>query len=364
MAQGPNPQDGKICPVTGAVGYCPMAKPKGYDPNEKKPELKVLMMVVWEEGDSKVSIGVYPHLNKHWEALGIPDTSSKSDIRNQYRKLSVKYHPDKNPEESAKQRFQEINDAYEALKEVDGTLAFPWDAHPDKQETMTGPEALKKFGSLGNEAAGVDPIKAQMMQHVVKESTNCKVLMFESSTAKNGMLTKTSQVEALCEDERNGSNHLVKIYRRIVSPHDGHTGCDVTRVRQDEEEVDDDAARSRVAACSAADLKLSMMLKVQTPVQVGRSPTTSHELWLLLVLSKLVIALAAGSLLFVRPLGLPVRSQLRDIMFIARWLQVGLHNAQFFEPFFFDARPVFWSLQLVLAIPLNSGRFFKAGRGC
>ena len=31
-----------------------------------------------------------------------------------YRKLSVKYHPDKNPDEESKRRFAEVRDAYEA----------------------------------------------------------------------------------------------------------------------------------------------------------------------------------------------------------------------------------------------------------
>lgn len=208
--------EGRICPMTGAVGYCPMAKPKGFDPNAPKPELKVMMLVLWEDGDSKVSIGVYPHMNKHWAALDIADTSTKEEIRAQYRKLSVKWHPDKNQgNPAAKERFQAISAAYEALKDVDLTLAFPWGMHPKKQTTCTGLEALRQFGSLGGEAASTDPIKAQMMQHVIKESSSCKVIKFESDTEMGGVQYHVTQVDALCEDARNGSNHLVKIFRRI-----------------------------------------------------------------------------------------------------------------------------------------------------
>eukprot|EP00971_Amphidinium_carterae_P067556 1337892-Amphidinium_carterae.1 len=61
--------------------------PKGSKLPDVLPELK--------DGLSKVSIGVYPHMNKHWEALELPDTASREQIKEQFRKLSLKYHPDK-----------------------------------------------------------------------------------------------------------------------------------------------------------------------------------------------------------------------------------------------------------------------------
>ena len=51
-----------------------------------------------------------------YEILEVPETSSIEDIKKSYRKLSLKYHPDRNlgqPEMSS--RFQKINEAYETL---------------------------------------------------------------------------------------------------------------------------------------------------------------------------------------------------------------------------------------------------------
>ncbi|CAJ1407355.1 unnamed protein product [Effrenium voratum] len=110
-------QEGRMCPITGLEGVCPMARKPQLKEGEKPPELKVLMFLMWEEGESKVSVGVYPHQSQHWEALQLPDTTRKEQIKAQYRKLSVKYHPDKNKEEGAKERFQRITEAYEALKD-------------------------------------------------------------------------------------------------------------------------------------------------------------------------------------------------------------------------------------------------------
>lgn len=49
----------------------------------------------------------------HYSILGIPDTSTKDEIKKAYRKLSLKYHPDK--VNGDKNTFQKINDAYHTL---------------------------------------------------------------------------------------------------------------------------------------------------------------------------------------------------------------------------------------------------------
>merc|ERR1712185_171763 len=102
-------------------------------------------------------------------------------------------------------RFKQLREAYQALKDVDGSLAFPWEKFPDRQHNMSGVEVLKTFGSLASEAARMDPIKAQMMQHVVKESTDCKVLMHEQETVSDDFCTKETWADGLCVDSRNGS---------------------------------------------------------------------------------------------------------------------------------------------------------------
>merc|ERR1712070_448043 len=208
----------RICPITGAIGYCPMARPPpGTKLPDVKPELKVLMFLMWENDGDKVSVGVYPHMSQHWDALGLADTSTKQEIKTQYHKLSIKYHPDKNKDEGAAERFKQINEAYQALKDVDGSLAFPWDKYPERQHVMSGADVLKTFGFLAGEAARMDPIKAQMMQHVVKEATDCKVLMHEQETVSEEFVTKETWADGLCVDSKNGSNHLVQCYRRIVT---------------------------------------------------------------------------------------------------------------------------------------------------
>ena len=52
----------------------------------------------------------------YYEMLGVQDNSSSTDIKRAYRKLSMKYHPDRNPgNDEMLKKTQEINEAYEIL---------------------------------------------------------------------------------------------------------------------------------------------------------------------------------------------------------------------------------------------------------
>jgi curved DNA-binding protein len=55
---------------------------------------------------------------EYYQSLGIQKGASPDEIKKAYRKLAVKYHPDKNPgDKSAEDRFKEINEAYAVLSD-------------------------------------------------------------------------------------------------------------------------------------------------------------------------------------------------------------------------------------------------------
>ena len=66
----------------------------------------------------------------HYKALEVPKTATQKQVRSSYKKLSLKYHPDKHAgkptQEEANKRFSEISAAYEVLGDEDKRLVdFP-----------------------------------------------------------------------------------------------------------------------------------------------------------------------------------------------------------------------------------------------
>jgi curved DNA-binding protein len=110
----------------------------------------------------------------YYKILGVDKGASEKDIKQAYRKLARKYHPDVNPNNrAAQEKFKEINEAYEVLSDSDkrrkydtlgahwqqyeqyqragGQGPFQWGGGGTQYRTVTPEEFESLFGGLGGE---------------------------------------------------------------------------------------------------------------------------------------------------------------------------------------------------------------------
>ncbi|MBM3361587.1 MAG: molecular chaperone DnaJ [Betaproteobacteria bacterium] len=87
-----------------------------------------------------------------YDTLGVPRNASDEDIKKAYRKLAMKYHPDRNQgeaAEAAEEKFKEAKEAYEVLSDGSKRAAYDQYGHAGVDPNMRGPAAgAEGFGGF------------------------------------------------------------------------------------------------------------------------------------------------------------------------------------------------------------------------
>ncbi len=82
----------------------------------------------------------------YYEILGVPRSASADELKKAFRKLAMKYHPDKNPgDKKAEERFKEINEAYEVLSDPQKRQAYDQFGHMGAQGFRPGANPFEGF---------------------------------------------------------------------------------------------------------------------------------------------------------------------------------------------------------------------------
>jgi curved DNA-binding protein len=60
----------------------------------------------------------------YYEVMGLPRTATQAEVKAAHRKLARKYHPDLNKQADAEERFKEVGEAYEVLRDTEKRAAY------------------------------------------------------------------------------------------------------------------------------------------------------------------------------------------------------------------------------------------------
>src|SRR5258708_39327060 len=84
----------------------------------------------------------------YYAALGVSRDASADEIKKAYRKLAQKHHPDVSKEQGAEEKFKEIAEAYQTLKDPEKRAAYDQlgSAYQPGQEFRPPPDREKQFG--------------------------------------------------------------------------------------------------------------------------------------------------------------------------------------------------------------------------
>ncbi|MBO4491588.1 MAG: molecular chaperone DnaJ [Lentisphaeria bacterium] len=178
----------------------------------------------------------------YYESLGVPRTATDDEIKKAYRKLAVKYHPDKNPgDKKAEEKFKEISRAYEVLS----------DSKKRAQYDQFGPELFEHGGASGAPGGGAGGFSGgaggfggfsdprDLFSQIFGNAGGDGSFSFEdilggtgrrrSARGRSGARTGQdlrSEIEIDFEDAVFGADKRLRIQRSGACTHCGGTGCE------------------------------------------------------------------------------------------------------------------------------------------
>ncbi|GAB7204499.1 hypothetical protein OS21_09880 [Dickeya oryzae] len=83
----------------------------------------------------------------YYEILGVAKGADERDIKKAYKRLAMKYHPDRNPgDKEAEAKFKEVKEAYEILTDAQKRAAYDQYGHAAFEQGGMGGGGAGGFG--------------------------------------------------------------------------------------------------------------------------------------------------------------------------------------------------------------------------
>ena len=86
----------------------------------------------------------------YYEVLGVSRNGTAEEVKKAFRKLAFQYHPDRNREDGAEEKFKEVNEAYEVLSDANKRAAYDRFGHGGAEESFARGFEGFDFGGFGD----------------------------------------------------------------------------------------------------------------------------------------------------------------------------------------------------------------------
>ena len=86
----------------------------------------------------------------YYEVLGVPRNATPEEIKKAFRRLAMKYHPDRNKSDDAHERFKSINEAYEVLSDPERRGMYDRFGHAGAEQAFARGFEGFSFGGFGD----------------------------------------------------------------------------------------------------------------------------------------------------------------------------------------------------------------------
>ena len=176
----------------------------------------------------------------YYEVLGVSKDASQQDIKSAYRKLALKYHPDRNPDDAtAEEKFKEAAEAYEVLSDENKKAQYDRFGHEGMKGNFGGgmnmDDIFSQFGDIFGSAFGGSFGGSRSGNRVVKGSNlrvKMKLTLEEIATGvkKKIKVNKLVQAEgvtfkscATCK----GSGRISSVTQTFLGAMQTQTACHV-----------------------------------------------------------------------------------------------------------------------------------------
>ncbi len=142
----------------------------------------------------------------YYEVLGVKRTCTDGELKSAFRKLAMKWHPDKNPGDAqCELKFREINEAYDVLKDEQKRAAYDRFGHSAFEQSGGGAGFGNDFGSAFSDifegifgmAGGRGGARGSMRERGADLRYNLEITLEESFAGKTAQVRLPTNV--VCE---------------------------------------------------------------------------------------------------------------------------------------------------------------------